>query len=376
MKKKHIIFILFVVFFSSNLIAETEFFNAGSMEFYSNEEAGDLVITKVNGKDYFASGETVSLKGVIDDAYILGEKVYFEGKSTGGINAIAETVALNGIISKNVHSIAKSIKINGSLKDTVFLAAQDIVIGKEAIIDGTLFAGGSVVHIFGTLKNGLVAGAGEVIIDGPITGDVNLKVGKLRITQRGSIKGNLTYAAKSKLSSDELGRISGNVTFNVDDEIDENEMKKFFMIFSVISLVSLIVAGLLILLLPAVKNIYNKETNSRCIWKTLLWGLIPIFIYPMLVLFTIPLLPLSVALILGVFPLIGLALALGLTLAGDFLFDKFNWKKQSLALRFLFALLIFALLQLIPFIGQIVTLGIMAMGSGLILSKLFRTEFK
>lgn len=375
MKKNTLL--LFILLTCSGLWAQYTELDAGSIKIGYNEEdeGGDIFISEETEKDYLAAGDNVSYAGVADDLYLLGRRLEFDGKAIGAMNAFGEKVNINGDITKNLHTIGSSIKINSHIKETAFAAGDDVVVSKDSVIDGTLFAGASTLHILGQLNNGLVGGAGEIIIDGPIKGNVNVRTGKLIITERGLINGDLTYGSKTELSETENSRVTGNIKYIEDDIIEKKDISKFFVIAAILFYISLIAGGLLLLLIPGIKSSVSNTREPKSYLRTMLWGLIPVFIYPVLTIVSIPLFPISLALGLAAFPLFALSTVLGLTIGGQYLFKLLKWEKSNIYLQFLFALVAFAILSIIPFIKVILCLGVISMGAGVILSKLFKVKF-
>ncbi|MBI9100343.1 MAG: polymer-forming cytoskeletal protein [Spirochaetaceae bacterium] len=368
---------LVILFFASAayLTAESVEFDGGSIYVNFDEDDSDLSFAKTIEDDYIAGGNNITFSGMADDLYLMGKSVDFSGESKGGMIALGDSVELSGIVAKNLHSIGSSVRITGYVAETAFVAGESIVISKDAVVDGTLFSGSNTIHIIGHLNNGLIAGAGEVLIDGPIKGDVNVRTGKLIITERGSIEGDLIYGSNVEISEREMDRVTGHITYKVDEQVDEKSFSKFCIIVSIIFFVTICVSGLLLLLLPGVKSLFSVDREPATYGKTVLWGLIPLFIFPVAVLVTIPLLPLSIALSLSAFPLMGLTTLLGLAFAGQLLFKVFKWENKSIYLQFLFAFVIFAILAFIPFVKVLVYLAVAAAGAGLLIGKVFNTEF-
>lgn len=370
------IFILFILLVCSGLWAQYTELDAGSIKIgYNEDNGGNIFISEETVKDYLAAGNNVSYTGIADDLYLMGRRLEFDGQSIGSMSAFGEKVNINGDITKNLHTIGNSVKINSHIKETVFAAGEDIVVSKDSVIDGTLFAGASSLHVLGKLNNGLVGGAGEIIIDGPIEGNVNVRTGKLIITERGSINGDLTYGSKTQLSKIESNRISGSIEYIEDEVIEKKDISKFIVIAGILFYLSLIAGGLLLLLIPGIKSSVSKDRESGSYLRTMLWGLIPVFIYPVLTIISIPLFPISLALGLAAFPLLGVSTVIGLALGGQYLFKLFKWENNNVYLQFLFALVAFAVVSIIPFIKVILCLGVLSMGAGIIISKLFRVKF-
>ena len=370
-------YILMVLFFGATAIltAENTIVDSGSLYIIANEDTDTIDERDTFEDDYFWAGAELNFSGIADDLYLFGRKIIFDGKSSGAATAFGDTVEINGIVAKNLHSAASDVRITGVVEETAFIGAENITISEDAVVNGTLLSGSNTLHIIGTLNNGLLAGAGEIIIDGPVKGDVNVRTGKLIITERGSISGNLIYGSNVEISDKEASRVMGSVKYEVSENIEKEGFSTFFTIVKILFYAALGVSGLLLLLLPAVKDLFSKERELVSYGKTTLWGLIPLFIYPVAVLVTIPLFPLSVALGLSVFPLLGLTTVLGLAFSGQLLFKVFKWEKNNVYLQFLLAFGIFVILAFIPYVKVLVGLGIAAMGAGLLISKIFKTNF-
>jgi cytoskeletal protein CcmA (bactofilin family) len=368
--------LLILLFAATGIItAETFADDAGSIYMSFTEEKDSLLENSEFKGDYISGRENIVFSGLADDLYLFSKSVDFQGSSTGALSAFAKNIDISGIVGNNLHSIGNSVRITGHILETAFIGAQDIVIAEEAVLDGTLISGSSTLHIIGKLNNGLVAGAGEIIIDGPVAGDVQVRTGNLIITERGSISGDLTYSSNVEISSKEESRVKGLVKYEFKKEIEKKDFSIFIIILSILFILTLMISGLLILLLPGVKLLYKRNRENASYGKTLLWGLIPLFIYPVVLLVTLPLFPLSIALGLALLPLLGLTTILGLTLAGQLLFKQLKWEKDNIYLQFLMAFAIFILLSLIPFVKVLFILAVSAMGSGLLISKLFNTDF-
>lgn len=354
------------------IAAETEKVEAGSIVFHYDEQNGDITESGKLEKDYFAGGETLSFTGMGDDVYLMGSLLNFDGTSENSLIALGNTVEITGNVGNNTYSAGNTVRVSGTLNDTAFLAGEHIIISKEAVVEGTLLSGSNTLHIMGPLNNGFISGAGEIIIDGPVTGDVRAYTGKIIITERGSVTGNLIYSAKSELTPEEASRITGTITFQDEDHLDEAGLTKFAIIAVVIFFLSLLVSGVLLLFLPGLKALFSEgEINFG---KTALWGLIPVLVFPVITLFAIPLFPLSIAMGLAIFPLMGLTTIFGLALAGKLLFNKLG-RDKNVHICFLAAFGIYVVVSLIPVIKVFAILGVMALGAGMILMKLFKVRF-
>ncbi len=370
-------YLLVVLLFASTAIltAEATHIDGGSIILITDEDGENNSEQGRFTDDYFWGGEALNFSGIADDLYLMGKNIDFWGESTGSATILGENIEIQGLVAKNLHSAGNDVRISGHIQETAFIGAQKITISKEAVIDGTLLSGSSTLHIMGQLNNGLLAGAGEIIIDGPIEGNVEVHTGKLIITERGSISGNLVYGSNVEISEKEKDRVNGSIDYEIKEDFDEGGFTTFWIVACVLFFLSIVVSGLLLLLLPGVKAVFTSEREFASYGKTALWGLIPLFVYPVVLLITIPLFPLSIALGLATLPLMGLTTIMGLAFTGQLLFKAFKWENNSIYLQFLFAFLIYVIFALIPIVKVPVILAVSAAGAGLLISRLFKTDF-
>lgn len=353
----------------------TAILTAESITFVAEDENSSVIETGNYESDYFWGGYKIDFSGSADDLYLMGRNIEFRGESEGALTAFGDTIAIDGLVKGNLHTAGSDVRITGHLGHTSFAAGQDITIAEDAVVDGTFISGSNTLQILGRLNDGLLAGAGEIIIDAPVKGDVNVRTGKLIITERGSIDGNLVYGSNTKISASEESRVTGTVTFEEKKDIDEKKISRFCIIVSVLFFLGLGVTGILFLLFPGIRYLVGRDRTEASYGKAVLWGLIPLFIYPVAIVFAIPLFPLAIALLLAAFPFWLVTTILGLTLSGQLIFKLFKWENNSRMLQFLLAFAAFLLLMLVPFLDFLIGLALSALGAGLLLERLFKTEF-
>jgi tetrahydromethanopterin S-methyltransferase subunit E len=137
-----------------------------------------------------------------------------------------------------------------------------------------------------------------------------------------------------------------------------------------------VITGCLLLFLPVFRKLDAKQPE-KTFWKTSLWGLIPLLMYPaLIVLFCIMIItiPLAVVLILAFFPLVLLANVIGTTLVGKYLTAKFKWHVEKRHYQFLIGALAGGIVSIIPFVNFLFTLFILSLGWGVYLSFLFNKD--
>jgi hypothetical protein len=85
--------------------------------------------------------------------------------------------------------------------------------------------------------------------------------------------------------------------------------------------------------------------------------------------------PISVLLIFAFFPLFFVVIALGNTMAGQFLAMKFKWNVQKRHYHFLIGWVVCTVLSIIPVVDFLVVVFISSLGWGVLISFLFNKNF-
>jgi hypothetical protein len=343
------------------------------------------VIEETNfNEPYLFAGKSITFSGKTDDFYGFAEKINFSGETKYTFFGIGKNVTVNGTVGHNVYSAGSDVDLKGNIGGTVFLAGENVTINKDTVINGSVFIASSNVKIYGKINGDLYIGAGRTSINNEINGNVKAGIGaKFELLENAKINGNLFYKNHNELSKAELTKVTGNVKFEK-MEMKQNDWthkhfpgKNPFFIFgiilSVISIISLLIGGLLLLLFPSMKS-FEEERTQKNFWFSSLWGLIPFFIYPAvwltLVIFVVTI-PISFILLLCALPIIFITHIAGITLSGQYLFKLFKINNTNRHLFFLFGLIFFMILSLIPWIKFLAFIFYSSLGWGFILEKLF-----
>ena len=371
MKTKLLFAVLFILFVSVS---------AGAVEIVIDEDFKTETM-KIED-DYIYMGEKLIFSGDAMDLIFMGRNLDFTGKAKQRLFAFGNEIIANGKVANGIVSAGETVSINGEINGTDFLAGRRVVIQEGAIINGTVFTGAAELVVRGKVNGDLYVGAGEVVIENTVNGNINARTGRLMILGDGKINGDLTYTSDKELSMEELTKVSGNVNF------EEKEIKKagrFFkyldswkipLFFKFFFLAAFIVSGLLFLFLPPTRVLENQRSNNK-FWFTSLYGLIPLFMYPAVIVISALLvltLPITVVLLLAIIPIMFITKVLGVTILGQYLSGLFKMKKSNRFLFFLIGVVCYAILSFIPFIGFLAAILFYSLGFGLIISHMFNLK--
>jgi len=359
--------------------------NAGATRVRIYDKEDDVKVESARYEDdYLFIGKSLRFTGESEDLVFLGESLEFTGKTKLGVIALGKTVSIGGEPENGIISAAKDIIIDSKVKGTNYLAGKKIQTSKNSEIIGDVFTGCAELILDGNMTGDVYAGAGKIVINGEINGNVKIYGGRLIISDSGKINGDLYYSTKEKLTVSELSRISGKTEFKKVDKdkgfpfIKKPNLVNISFLFKLFLLVSFIVVGSIILFIPGFKYL-QEERTSKSFWYTALWGLIPMFMYPAVIVLCIILvipIPLAGILLLSMLPLFFITKIIGATLLGQYLSNQFKWDIQKRHYHFLIGAGLFSILSLLPFLGFLTAIFLSSIGWGIIISFLFNIQLK
>lgn len=341
-------------------------------------------------EDQILVGDSCTFTGKAGDVIMFGRLVNMEGTVSFSSILLGETINIKENIENDLYAGGTNVNISGKIGDNAYLAGESLTISSESLINGTVIAAGKELTIYGEVFGDIYATVGFLTIDGTVHGNVFAGAAQITITERGNIKGDLIYNAEKKLNDKESGRIDGTVTFK-EDGVFGCETKNcrrgprpgtppmpkrgFRLVIKLAGLFSLVISGLLILLFPAFGKVFKEQRTPTRFGQSILWGLIPLLIYPVAAAILMINIPLGISMLLIMVPLAGFTTILGLTLLGQFLFRAFKWKNTNRHLHFLFGCAVFTPVLMIPVLSNLVLFTLSALGWGVLLEILFNTKF-
>ena len=134
-----------------------------------------IVLAQGSAEDSVQTGESITVAAgqtVDHNLYAFGRTVTIDGTLNGDLVAAGVDVIVNGTVTGDILGAANNVTIQGKVTGDVRAAAEDILItggvgGDVAVACGTLTITGS-----GTVGGNLLFLAGDVTVDGAVTGDI------------------------------------------------------------------------------------------------------------------------------------------------------------------------------------------------------------
>ena len=345
---------------------------------------GLLIITilfcfqTVNAKVLEANDE-LNITGTYETSrFMFGNEI--EDKST--INGIG-FIAGNNIEAKGTHEYGvyagNNITVSGHINKDLFIAGNIIKIEKDTIIGRDAYIAGKNItinnNITGTLR---VTGSIIDLTTATINGDVYISAEELKLGEKTTINGKLSYnsdiklTGKDKATINEIQKRKEKINTAKEKVIDK---VKTFLINTISSFITMIV---LFYLLPVIKEKLNKNKIKKdTIIKEIGMGIVLLILIPII---SIPAIFIKYTTPIGLICIILYIILIYLTrlftsyIVGKYLNDKFI-KKDITSISLIIGILIINLLVLIPTIGEIINVLCVVYGFSLVY-KLLQKEKK
>lgn len=354
-----------------------------AMKIYDYCEEKEAVIRTESGvfnEDYLYLGSELNFSGEAEDLVFLGKRLTFNGKTKLGLIALCEKLIFSGEAGNGIIAGGMDVVVNGTIASTSYIGCKSFNLSDKAVVNGNLFIGCAKLSIDGNLFGDLYAGAGEIVINNEIHGNVTAYGGRIIIGEKGKIIGNLKYSTKETPSEKELARVTGAVEKDENHKFDWNFPSKMrnavFFFICLAFFISIVFVGSLLLFIPAFRKL-DAQQSAKTFWNTSLWGLIPVLMYPAVVILCFAMvvtIPFAVVLLLAFFPLFYIAYIIGTTLVGKYIVKKCKWNVQKRHYQFLIGILAGFIITMIPFLNFLYMIFIFALGWGLYISFLFNKD--
>lgn len=347
---------------------------------YAAEYKGAEIVTVNEGdtlaSDLFAGSRHVEVYGVVkSDVYAGCETVTVDGEIGDDLLAGCREARITGKVGGGIIFFGQSIYIDGEVGGDVLAFGERVRISERGIIKGNLFVGaGNLLLEGGQVEGNIRGGAGRTHLNGVVGKDVDIETGTIKFGEGYRAAEGTKLTLHKELDKENAGYVPDDL------EVTVKERERFFQgAFFYWSLIAMFVVGVLIV--AFFKNFsrdYLGFTKQEP-WKNMGLGFLATFTAPvgililMLLIFTIPvaLMSLAVYFILLYLSFVFTALALG-----DYLFGMLqkNGSARNLIWPLLVGVIIVMLASKIPFIGWLFSLAIISFGMGSFIAYIWKLK--
>jgi cytoskeletal protein CcmA (bactofilin family) len=178
-------------------------------------QAGPSVEIEGGSGPVFAMGGEVSVTGDIGGGpvFAAGGSVVVDASVSGDLMTAGGDVSVSGQFA-GVKATGGDVFFGGQTSGDAEFAGGSVEIGDGAVIDGDLKAAGGEVVLTGDILNDASLAGGEVRIDGRVAGDLEIAAEDVVIGPNAIIEGELNYKSPSEASIADGAEIRGDTIYN------------------------------------------------------------------------------------------------------------------------------------------------------------------
>jgi cytoskeletal protein CcmA (bactofilin family) len=328
---------------------------------------------------YAVGGQVIVNAAASKDAVLAGGSISVNGNVADDLIAAGGNISVNGNVGGSARLAGGTITVNSKITDDLVIAGGNLMLSQQASVSADILAAGGVLVVEGPVHGNITTASGSLYINGPVDGNVNFKGQRLELGPEANIKGNLDYTSKMVYVRDSNAKVAGQVNYHVMTGGNVAAFTVAALTALLAILLGQIAAALFLVFMykKSYENLVDEITNS--FWRKTMYGLVTIIVVPIvIVLLFITLIGYYVALLLLVVFILMLLLSwiiavtqFGLWIMGMLSRDKDPAKKTA-ALGYVsvtLALIIGAIIKLIPVVGILFTIVMLMTGLGALISR-------
>lgn len=360
----------FLIFSSVFLLSS--FLFATSASAVTLRAVENLVMTeKLLDDAYLLTGNGNIESDILGDLYIAGGSVVINGDILEDLVVAGGKVTVTGNVGGDIRLIGGQMAIYGNVGDDVLMLGGQLDLGKNSIVNGSLIAATGILTVDGMVKQDIRGGMGMLFLNGFVGRDVIVTIeDTISVSESAKIAGNLNYSALVETEIPK-GTVNGKINFNkFERESFLKHVTYWFFIEKIVSFLGSILLLLIIVILAPRALTRSAEMTRSNLLKSFgigLLSLIAIFIGSILLMTTVIAIPLaliafSVLLMLFYFSKIFVVAWLGSYIMK---YDK-KFSKIKLFAVLSFCMLVYQIVNLIPFVGWAINFVLFLIGVGAI----------
>lgn len=321
----------------------------------------------------FAAGEWVEIAGVLNnDLYTAGNTITIEGSIEDDVFLAGNMITVKGSITDMLVAAARNIIIDGQTGGDVIAAGRSIRLTENGTIGGNLFLGAEDIHLKGSIVEGQSRiAANTVHLDGVFGGHVVVYSNDVTFGEQYFNPGETKIVSNKPLFRENLNVIPERLSIEV-----HRPPYLPVLIIQIWFYLSLLVIGTVLLVLFRETTKDMQRFAVERVWKNSGVGFIIFLVTPLLIfLMLFPIITIPLAGITGILYLLLLlagyiltSMILGLQVM---LWFKSKDKPSIYFYGLTLGLIIMAIINNLPFLGPLFSLFFLFLGIGSITSYIY-----
>lgn len=324
---------------------------------------GIIIPVSAKGTNNFNAGDEITLHDPIGaTSFTAGNNVSMDSKVDGANFVAGRSLNLKSI-QDIIFAAGQDVNLDNAETKDAFLAGSTVTVKQSKIRD--LYAAAETITVESDVRNAYL-GADSITINSKIDGNADLAAENITIGDNAKIIGTLKYPEEAKITISDSAQVAATKTYKSNSNKEESSLASTIM-EKIIPFITMLVTGLVLIALNKrnIKQIEEIEKTPANIAKTIGIGLLFLIVVPIASIFgliTIIGIPLTIIALIVYGILIYLsAIPTAYYLGTWLLKDKINNKY----LIFIIVLLLIYILKLIPVLGGWVTFLTLCLGLGI-----------
>ncbi|MCK0145388.1 hypothetical protein MWU78_07030 [Arenibacter sp. F26102] len=373
------------------LFLTTILFSILTMGQYTADKNIDVQMPKED--DLYLAGETVTVDAIVNgDVVAAGGKIIIQDSIRQDLIVAGGEIVVKGYVADDIRAAGGRLTIDGEVGDDVIIAGGEVVITENAVIHGNLvnFSGNIEMkgEVLGTLKshsgNFVLKGrvgqeanifGEDILIDGEILGISKIAAESVNIGSNAKFFNNVEYWSRDGIVEFNNSLIQAKAVYNDElmEGLDNFSWKGTGFLVAIFFIIYVLSAFVILLLLNwAFGKLFLKASQHfrKDLLKGTGYGLIYLFGMPLIILFTF-LLIIGIPISLFLLSVYGFSILFGHLVASllitHYLDKNRQWKFWQIVFISLGIGILLRLITLIPFLGTLVSILVIALSYGVLL---------
>jgi cytoskeletal protein CcmA (bactofilin family) len=350
-----------------------------------------ISITEHQPDDIYLAGNTIRINAIVEgDVVAAGRKITVTDSVQEDLIVAGADINVRGAVRDDIRAAGGRLIIDSEISDDVILAGGEVTITEDAVIHGDLINFSGNIEMNGEVKGMLKSYSGELVLNGKVGEDAYLNGGKILIN------GEISGASRIAAEDIEIGSnarflrdveywsedseinfnnslINSKATYNEDliPKKDPFPWEGFGVVALGLWVFYVISAFLILVLLNWAFNDFFANTVANLdkeLLNSFIYGLIYLLGMPLLIVLTFILvvgIPIGLfLLVLYIFSILFGHLVAALLMAHYLNKDR-NWNFWTIVFVSIGIAIVLRLLTLIPFLGGLVSIVVIAIAYGL-----------
>lgn len=324
--------------------------------------------------DLFRADDSILISDDLNgSSFIAGNSVEIDSKVDGMLFSAGNVVNQSGE-SDYLFTAGNVVRVDSQKAKDAFIAGSEVNV-KSSSFERDLYIAGARVTYDSTTGRNVYIGGSKVVVSGTVNGNLTIYAEDITIDSSTKVTGALEYSEDAKISIDKNAKI-GSVK-KVKNETARIEVKPTFVtnltssLFSMAN--SLVLGFLLMLLFPKLFESISK-LKSDTILNNLAFGALTLIGVPIAALILmLTFVGLSAGFIALAFYVIAICLS---TIISTYYFANIIFKDKitNKYILLLVGLAILTVAKLIPFISILVSICLLCVGLGIMISLVFKRK--